>query len=85
MSTSIKIYVAVTEDGDNPPAEDSEDWNEATNDSSIPGVTTSADLTGKYLWVRQELSTTDTDATPRLSTLEYEVVGEDKVNFFKFF
>lgn len=48
-------------------------YQEATNDASIPGITEGQDLTGKYLWVKQELSTIDTSETPRLSSLEVTV------------
>ncbi len=50
-----------------------EGYQEEVNDTSIDSISTDQDLTGKYLWVRQELSTTDTAETPRLSTLEYSV------------
>ena len=48
-------------------------YQEATNDSTIPGISVDDDLTGKYLWVRQELSTEDSEETPRLSSLEINV------------
>lgn len=60
-------------------------WQEATDSSSIPGISVDDNLTGKYLWVKQELSTTDTSETPRLSSLECEITGGDTTNFFQFF
>ncbi len=53
--------------------DDAVDYAEATNDSTIPGISVDDDLTGKYLWVRQELSTEDSEETPRLTNLEYDV------------
>ena len=82
--TDIKIYTAVNEDDTTEPTYP-DDYSEATDDSSIPSISADQDLTGKYLWTRAELSTSDTNETPRLTTLEYSVESEDKVNFFKFF
>jgi len=50
------------------------DYQEATNDSTIPDISVDDDLTGKYLWVRQELST-NTDTSPELTSLEVEIIG----------
>jgi hypothetical protein len=41
---------------------------EATNDSTIPDL-----VAGKYLWVKQELTTEDTDETPKLESLRVEI------------
>ena len=67
--TDIKIYTAISESDTEEPGE----YQEATNDSTIPGISVGDDLTGKYLWVRQELSTEDSEETPRLSSLEINV------------
>ena len=65
--TAVKIYTAITESD----TEEPETWTEATNDSSISGAT--EDLTGKYLWLKQELTTTDSETTPSLSWVEVEI------------
>jgi hypothetical protein len=41
---------------------------EATNDSTIPDL-----VAGKYLYIKQVLSTEDTDETPKLSSLRVEI------------
>jgi len=57
-------------------------YQEVINENSIPGISTGNDLTGKYLWVRQELSTEDTEITPRLTSLEISINREtEKLGF----
>lgn len=49
-------------------------WQPATKEAAIPGVGAEDDLTGKYLWVRQELARDTTGTTsPSLESLEYSV------------
>ncbi len=48
-------------------------WQDANNDDPIPVINENDDLTGKYLWVRQVLSTDDIGTTPVLESLTYSV------------
>ena len=50
-------------------------YTEATSGEAIPGISENDDLTGKYLWVRQTLSTNDMSTTPKLSYLEVFIKG----------
>ncbi len=63
--TEVNIYTAITEDDQNAP----EDWDEATNGYPIPSIEEGEDLSGHYLWIKQELSTEDDTVTPRLHDL----------------
>jgi hypothetical protein len=49
-------------------------FTEATKNSSIPEISESEDLTGKYLWVKKTLLTT-TNTTPTISSIETEIKG----------
>lgn len=51
-------------------------WGYATKGDPIPGISVGDNLTGKYLWVKQELSTNNAAHTPELQSLELEVKGE---------
>lgn len=51
-------------------------WGLATKGNPIPGITEDNDLTGKYLWVKQELITNNATHTPELESLELEIKGE---------
>ncbi|TVR75380.1 MAG: LamG domain-containing protein [Marinilabiliales bacterium] len=48
----------------------------ATKGDPIPGINEGDDLTDKYLWVRQELSTNNATHSPELESLELEIKGE---------
>ncbi len=74
-NTTITVSTALNEDSNTAPAE----WQEATNESSIPGITESDNLFGKYLWVKQELTTADIDITPEFhsSKVFIEEAGEE--------
>jgi len=67
--TSIKIATGINED----PSTEPDTYTEATNDALIPGISVSDDLTGKYLWIKQELSSNDSETTPSLSSLEVNI------------
>ncbi|HHW45231.1 MAG TPA: DNRLRE domain-containing protein, partial [Desulfotomaculum sp.] len=60
-------------------------WQQATNGSTIPGLSPEMDLTGKSLLVRQILSTTDPSRTPILHELVVKVcsrpVNEDQLDW----
>ena len=50
--------------------------NYVDNGSSVPGIEKGDDLSGKYLWVMQELNTNNPNYSPSLNNLEVEVKGE---------
>ncbi len=53
------------------------EWQEATNDNSIPGISEGDDLTGKYLWTKQVLTTEDPEVTPVLEDLTVNICAGD--------
>ncbi|MEF8873540.1 MAG: Ig-like domain-containing protein [Candidatus Thermoplasmatota archaeon] len=69
-NTDITIYTAITNNDTTVP----DNWQEATNGGSIPGINPGDDLTGKYLWTRQVFSTSEGSETPRLNRLTEEIV-----------
>jgi len=77
--TDLTIGCAVNTSSTVEPAD--EDYTEATSGSSIPGINTNDDMSGKYLWVRQTLEAdADDDATPRLDSLSVSVLGSELSN-----
>ncbi len=50
--------------------------NDLENGGSIPGIEKGEDLSGKYLWVMQELKTNNPDYSPSLNNFNVEVKGE---------
>ena len=52
------------------------EWEEATEDSSIPGITEGMDLAGLQLKYRAILITEDTSNSPRLSSLFLNIMAE---------
>ncbi|MEF8873941.1 MAG: hypothetical protein V5A88_04630, partial [Candidatus Thermoplasmatota archaeon] len=69
QGTSIDIYTAVTDNPEQTPG----DWDLATNGDSIPDIGEGDNLTDKYLWVRQDFSTTDFTVTPELHDISVAV------------
>ena len=51
-------------------------WGYATRGGPIPGINEGDDLTGKYLWIKQELATNNPVSSPELQSLELEIKGE---------
>jgi hypothetical protein len=49
----------------------------ATSGSAIPGL--SGDVTGKWLWCKQTLSTDDASVTPELSNIAIEINGQIEI------
>jgi len=64
---AIQVKTAVTTNS-TPPADG--DYTVATSGSLPPGISVSDDLTGKYLWIWELLSTSSDLATPTLLTVE---------------
>ena len=50
--------------------------NDATKGGSITGISQGDDLSGKYLWVMQELTTNNPDYSPSMNNLNIEIKGE---------
>lgn len=51
-------------------------WGKATSGGSIPGIEEGDDLSGKYLWVMQELNSNNPEFTPQLQSFNLEINGE---------
>src|SRR5690606_33863615 len=51
-------------------------WTEVTNGGVIPGAEPGVDVTGKTVFVRIVLRTSDPKLTPRLQTIAWEVTQE---------
>ena len=67
--TSVTIGCALTTD-ETPPSS----YTPATNDAQCPVIAANDDMTGKYLWIRQELATSDIEVTPSLRSMEMQLV-----------
>ena len=67
--TSVSIGCALTTEP-TPPSS----FSAATNGAQCPVIAANDDMTGKYLWIKQELATTDTEATPSLCSMEMQLV-----------
>jgi len=66
--TSISIGCAITENEIMP-----DEYIEVVNNSQCPVISANDDVTGKYLWIKQELSTNDIDFTPSLLSITVNV------------
>ncbi|MFO8109917.1 MAG: hypothetical protein R6U17_05280, partial [Thermoplasmata archaeon] len=60
--TEILVYTALTADENEP-----EDWLQAVNNGTVPGIESDYNITDHYLWVKQVLKTSDPEITPRLN------------------
>lgn len=58
-----------------------DDFNEETADSSIEGISSGQDLTGKYLWVLAEEETDDVTTTPTLNSFSISVTQDVSKNY----
>jgi hypothetical protein len=68
--TSVTIGCALTTD-ETPPAS----YSIATNGAQCPVIAANDDMTGKYLWIRQELTTSDIAVTPSLLNMQMQLVS----------
>ena len=68
--TSVTIGCALTTD-ETPPAS----YTLAVNGAQCPVIVANDDMTGKYLWIRQELATSDVEVTPSLLTMQMQLVS----------
>jgi len=72
--TSIDVKTALTSDT-TPPGDEA--YTAATNGALPPGISINDDLTGKYLWIKEELATADVTKTPVLSSLNVDIAVAD--------
>ena len=73
--TSIAISCALTSDL-NPPGS----YTQATNGAQCPVITQNDDMTGKYIWFKQTLNTSDITKTPSLMKMEMQLVLDAVAN-----
>ncbi|EGK12955.1 RTX toxin and Ca2+-binding protein [Desmospora sp. 8437] len=69
--TDVRVYVGYSKDGP---------WTEVENGAPIPGAEPGEDVTGKTLFVRTVLRTSDPTLTPRLQVIGWEVSQETKTD-----
>jgi hypothetical protein len=67
--TNVTIGCALTVN-DTPPSS----YAAATNGAQCPVIATNDDMTGKYLWIRQELTASDPSVTPSLCSMQMQLV-----------
>lgn len=67
--TSVTISCALTTD-ETPPTS----YAVATNGAQCPVIAKNDNMAGKYLWIKQELATSDIEVSPSLLTLEMQLV-----------
>ena len=68
--TSVTIGCALTTD-ETPPSS----YSIATNGAQCPAIAANDDMTGKYLWIKQELATSNVEVTPSLLTMQMQLVS----------
>ena len=68
--TSVAIGCALTTD-ETPPAS----YTLAANGAQCPVIAANDDMTGKYLWIKQELATSNVEVTPSLLTMQMQLVS----------
>jgi hypothetical protein len=73
--TSVTIGCALTTD-ETPPSS----YTLATNGAQCPVIAENDDMTGKYLWIRQELATSNVEVTPSLLTMQMQRVSSAAAN-----
>ena len=68
--TSVTIGCALTAD-ETPPSS----YTVATNGAQCPVIAANDDMTGKYLWIKQVLATSNVEVTPSLCSMEMQLVS----------
>ena len=68
--TSVTIGCALTTD-ETPPSS----YSIATNGAQCPVIAANDDMTGKYLWIKQELATSNVEVTPSLLSMRMQLVS----------
>ncbi len=71
--TNMTIYTALTDSDEIGPTK----WNESMNGDAIPGIGGGENLSDKYLWTKQVLTTNDTGVIPRLHRLSKAITLTD--------
>jgi|LSQX01.2.fsa_nt_gb hypothetical protein len=80
--TTLKVYALLT-DSDSVPAHDDSGWEEQTDGTALTVVTEDADMVGKLLYLKVEMSTTDPSVTPSLSRWYALVLGNGTTQWIK--
>jgi hypothetical protein len=70
-STTLTIYSGLSESEEEEPAS----WDECTSGAPIPSVTMT-DMAGKYLWLKQYMTTAEEGVSPSLSSISVEITGD---------
>lgn len=74
--TMIVVKTATSSDPNTEPGP--ANYVDAVNGDPIPGINQGQDLTGTYLWVRQELNSSATTTTPTLYSLTESISGKTR-------
>ena len=69
IGASVTIGCALTTDETQPSS-----YTLAVNGAQCPVIAANDDMTGKYLWIKQELATSDIEVTPSLCAMEMQLV-----------
>ena len=70
VGTSVTIGCALTTDATPP-----DSYTTAVNGAQCPVIAENDDMTGKYLWIRQELTTSNVEVTPSLLNMQMQLVS----------
>lgn len=73
--TSVTIGCELTTDTTPPSA-----YTVATNGAQCPVIAENDDMTGKYLWIKQDLATSDPEVTPSLCSMKMQLVSAAVAN-----
>lgn len=73
--SKIDIYTAISNSNLVEPAS----YDLAENNSSIAGINIGDNLSGKYLWIKQDLETYNLQNTPRLKNLSFNIESDELV------
>jgi len=70
-NTTLTIYSGLSESDEEEPVS----WDECTSGAPIPSVTLT-DMAGKYLWIKQYMTTAEEGVSPSLSSISVEITGD---------
>jgi len=73
--SEVEIYTAISDSQTVEPSS----YDLAENNSSIIGISDGDNLSGKYLWIKQELETYNIYNTPRLKNLSFNIESDELV------
>ena len=69
-STEYKVFTAIANSVEEEPSV----WSQTSKNTTVPGINKGDDLTGKYLWIKEVLTTNNTKKTPVRNKLYIEIV-----------